>query len=683
MTINIEIDGRKLTARRGETILQTAERNGIEIPTLCNSEIITKNTSCFVCVVKDIKTGRFLPSCAMEAAEGMTLESETEEVRDMRKTALELILSEHTGDCEAPCTISCPAHALVEEYVREGREGRHLEALKIIKERIPLPMSIGRVCPRFCEKDCRRNVLDGEAVAINDFKRLAADLHYDSYMEECKPLNGRKAAVIGGGPAGLSTAYFLRLEGVASDIYDKMPEPGGMLRYGIPEYRLPKSILDREINHFRKMGGINFFQNSTIGKDISINELKSKYDAVAVTVGSWSSSAAGIEGEELAEGGIQFLEKIALQGWSGENPGRTIVIGGGNTAMDCLRTSVRLGSGDVTCFYRRTEAEMPAEKIEIHEAKEEGVKFEFLAAPVSLRKENGRLILTSQRMALGEPDASGRRRPVPVPGSDFETEADTVIAAIGQKTLAPEGVITNKWGDVEVNRNTCEMEGNIYAAGDCVSGPATVVEAVAGARRTALAIIARLEDKEYKEPYLLNVTRGKWQGLKPDQLLYLKDPAGIKRIEQRLIPLDERLNTFKEVSYTFTPEEIKAEGGRCIECSCTAKQGCSLKKHSEDYNAKCDVMGGEKPAATYDRRHPEIILDRGKCIKCGICVKVCAEVVNENLLGFKSRGFSTHIDTAFSSPLPVQVCRDCGKCIQECPVGALDYKSKGEFFKAI
>ncbi len=676
MSITITIDKKAFAAEKGETILQVAERNGISIPTLCFNQKITKTTSCFVCLVKDAKTGRFVPSCAMEVADGMLLESDTPEVWDMRKTALNLMLSEHSGDCEAPCTIACPAHAQVEEYVREGKKGNLFEALKLIKERIPLPMSIGRVCPRFCEKECRRNVVDKEPVAINDFKRLAADMHYDSYMEELKPLTGKKVAIVGAGPAGLSVAYFLRLNGVASDLYDKQPEPGGMLRYGIPEYRLPKGLLNKEIAHFAKMGGITIHCNKELGKDVILDDLQKKYDAVAITVGSWKSSAAGVEGEELAVGGIQYLEKIALAGWKGANPGKTIVIGGGNTAMDCLRTSVRLGSKEVICFYRRTEAEMPAEKIEIHEAKDEGVKFEFLVAPVKLRKENGRLVLTSQRMTLGEPDASGRRKPVPVPNSDFDTVADTVIGAIGQKTIAPQGIKATKWGDVEVNKDTCRMDGTIYAAGDCVSGPATVVEAVAGARRTALAILAQIESTEFKEPYLLNVSRGKWQSLKPTDLVYLKDAIERKRTPQRLIPEHDRTATFKEVSLTYTQGEITKEGERCIECSCTAKGDCFLKKHSETYTAKPDAMIGEKPNFGYDVRHPEIILDRGKCIKCGVCVKVCSEVVNQNIIGFKFRGFGTHVDTAFSTPFPSQPCRDCGKCIGECPVGALDWKLK-------
>jgi formate dehydrogenase major subunit len=676
VSVTIAIDGKEYTAEKGETILGVAQRYGIAIPTLCHSTLITKNTACFVCIVKDSKTGRFVPSCAMEVSDGMRLESESDEVRDMRMTALNLILSEHSGDCEAPCTIACPAHAKVEEYVREGKKGNHLEALKLIKERIPLPMSIGRVCPRFCEKDCRRNVVDKEAVAINDFKRLAADLHYENYMEDLPALSGKKVAIVGAGPAGLSVAYFLRLNGVESDLFDKMPEAGGMLRYGIPEYRLPKTILDKEIAHFGKMGGITFNANKELGKNLSLDDLRKDYNAVAITIGSWKSSAAGVEGEALAVGGIQFLEKLALNGWKGANPGKTIVIGGGNTAMDCLRCAVRLGSNDVSCFYRRTEAEIPAEKIEIHEAKEEGVKFEYLVAPVSMRRKNGRLILTSQRMTLGESDASGRRKPVPVPGSDFDTVADTVIAAIGQKTSAPVGLKSTKWGDVDVNTNTCEMENQVFAAGDCVSGPATVVEAVAGARRAALAIIACLEGSSYSEPYQLNVTRGAWQGLKNENLVFLKEPLKRMRQAQRFIPLQERTGSFREVSFTYTAEEIAKEGERCIECSCAAKNDCSLRKQCEKYNAKPDFITGEKPQFGYDVRHPEIILDRGKCIKCGICVKVCSEIVNENLLGFKFRGFSTHIDTAFSQPLPSALCRDCGKCIEECPVGALDWKLK-------
>ena len=316
-------------------------------------------------MVKDVKTGKFLPSCSACPSNGQVIESSSPEVREMRRTALGLLLSEHTGDCEAPCTMACPAHASVEEYVRAGRKGNFLEALKIIKKRIPLPMSVGRVCPRFCEKDCRRNI-DGKPVAINEVKRIAADLYYDEYMEELPPLNGKKVAIVGAGPAGFSAAYYLREQGIQSVLYEQMPEPGGMLRYGIPEFRLPKDILRRELAHFQKMD-VEIRCNQKLGRDFTLECLKAEYDAVLLAVGSWSSSSMRIEGEDLAQQGIAWLGDIAGKNWKNcANPGRTVVVGGGNTAMDCARTALRLG-GDVTVCYRRTRAEMPAEANDIQE----------------------------------------------------------------------------------------------------------------------------------------------------------------------------------------------------------------------------------------------------------------------------------------------------------------------------
>ncbi len=674
--IKITIDGKNYTAEKGKTILSVAKEMGIEIPTLCYNEKISNSNSCFVCVVKDIKTGKFLPSCSATASDGMVIEASSPEVVDMRKTALNLLLSEHTGDCEAPCTIACPAQASVEEYVRAGKNGNHLEGLKIIKERIPLPISIGRVCPRFCEQDCRRNITDkDEPVAINDFKRLAADLHYEEYMEERPNLNGKKVAIVGGGPAGLSVAYFLRLQGVSSDIFEMMEKPGGMLRYGIPEYRLPKFLLDKEIAHFEKMGGIKIHCNKKLGEDIQLDDLKSKYDAVAITVGSWKPSSMRAEGEEHSVGGIHWLEKIASNNWQGENPGKTIVIGGGNTAMDCVRTAVRLGSKEVYCYYRRTEKEMPAEQIEIDEAREEGVIFKFLSAPVKVRIENGQKIITCNEMKLGEPDASGRRRPVPIPNSEYDIEADTIIAAIGQKTITPDGLKLNKWGDVDINTDNGQMDENVFSAGDCVSGPATVVEAVAGARIAALGILAFFKNEKYKKAYEINVSRGHWQSLKKDDLVFLNEPIVRSRQKLSYIPLEERKTTFKETTRTFTEEEIAKEGERCFECSCTAKSECKLKDYSEEYAAHPEAIQGAKRIFNYDTRHPEIILDRNKCIKCGACVKICKEVINKTLLGFVNRGFETNLATEFDAPLP-DSCTECGACIPECPVGALDWRKK-------
>ncbi len=672
MSIEFILDGRTVTAEPGQTIMEVARNNNINIPGLCGEKRISKTTSCFVCVVKDVKTGRFLPSCSAMPAPGQEIDASGADVIEMRRTALNLLLSEHNGDCEAPCTLACPAHAPVEEYVRAGRNGDFAEALKIIKKRIPLPMSIGRVCPRFCEKQCRRNI-GGKPVAINEFKRLAADLYYDTYMEDIAPDTGKSVAIVGAGPAGLSAAYYLRLEGVNVTVFEAMEKAGGMTRYGIPEYRLPKkAILDRELAHFEKLG-VKFEFGKKLGSNLSLDELKAKFDAVVIAIGCWKSSGIRCEGEELAVSGIDFLRNVAINENVAPNPGKVIVVGGGNTAMDCLRTSVRLGSSDVNCFYRRTEAEMPAEKIEIEEAKEEGVNFHYLAAPVKLEKRNGKLVMTFRKMELGEPDASGRRKPVEIPGSDYEVEADTVIAAIGQKTEAPEGLPVNRFGYLEA----ANMGNKLYSAGDCLSGAATVVEAVATGRNAALEILHDILGREFEKESSINVSRGNWQELSADDLVVLRgdELSQDARQELKLISLEERKTTFKETTFTMEKERVMQEGKRCIECSCTDKSSCKLRQYADEYGCDVNAFSGEKQLPSYDVRHPLIIQDRGKCIKCGVCVKICKEVVNKGLLSQKKRGFYTVIGTAFESGFPAS-CADCGECVNACPTGALGWRKK-------
>ena len=331
--------------------------------------------------------------------------------------ALELLLSDHEGDCKAPCSLNCPAGTDCQGYVGLIANGQYREAVKLIKEKVPLPASIGRICPHPCEQACRRKMVE-DPVAIAHLKSFAADLDLRSwapYQPECAPDTHRKISIVGGGPAGLTAAYFLRTMGHSVAIYDAMPKMGGMLRYGIPQYRLPKEVLDQEIAAIANLG-VTMINNAKIGDGITLDELREGSDAVLVAIGAWTSSSMSVPGESLngVMGGIDFLRHVALNEPSGIGE-RVAVVGGGNTAMDACRTAVRMGAKEVYIIYRRTRDEMPADALEIAQAEEEGVAFKFLTNPVEILGAGGSVRgVRLQQMALGEPDASGRRRPVPV-----------------------------------------------------------------------------------------------------------------------------------------------------------------------------------------------------------------------------------------------------------------------------
>ena len=470
---NILLDGNIVKGIPGETILELARRHEIDIPTLCNDDRLEPFTSCYLCVVEVAGMKGHQPACSTKITEGMKIITYNAGIHKSRKMALELILSNHYADCLGPCKQTCPAGVDVQGYISLIEKGMYSEAVALIKETNPLPAICGRVCVRPCEAECRRNLLDeGSPVGIDYLKRYASDHDLDSpdkFVPEVKPASGKKVAVIGAGPGGLSTAYFLQVEGHQADIYEAAPKSGGWLRYGIPEYRLPNDILDKEVQNITDLG-VNIYYNRKLGGNISYKEIKAKYNATILTIGSQKGTGVGCEGDDAQNvfSGIDFLKNMEMTGQRYDFSGKTIaVIGGGNTAMDCCRTSIRCNAEKVYVIYRRTEKEMPANPIEIHESKLEGVEYMFLTLPKKIHKdENGVMkSMTCIRMELGEPDASGRRRPVPLDGSDFDLEIDYIFAAIGQKTdvnfiedmnsYSENGQLQiNKWGDIDAKKDT-------------------------------------------------------------------------------------------------------------------------------------------------------------------------------------------------------------------------------------
>ena len=677
--IHFTINGVPCVCEEGTSILQAAKLNGIEIPNLCNDESVRVYGACGLCAVEVLDDGRGKPvpkllrACSAKAMEGYVVRFDTERVNQSRKIALELLMSDHTGDCRGPCQLNCPAGTDCQGYVKKIAQGDFHGAVQIIKEKIPIPASIGRVCPHPCEQNCRRGLVEAP-LSIAFLKAHAADrdLEADTYRPETAPDTGKTVAVVGGGPAGLTAAYALRCKGHAVTVIDASAKMGGMLRYGIPAYRLPKNLLDREIAEIEKLG-ITMKNNIRLGRDITLAQLRDEYDAVILAAGAWSSMAMRVPGEELGGviGGIQFLHDISSG--EGEIPdlrGKNVAVcGGGNTAMDACRTAIRCGAENVYVIYRRTRSEMPAEDIEIEESIEEGVTYKFLTNPAEITGENGRVKqIRLQVMELGAPDASGRRAPVPVEGKFELLDVDLVIMAIGQK-LDPaglDGVTLTKKGTIAADAATylTNLE-NVYAIGDATNrGASIAIEAIGEGGRCAAVVDSALrgEMKPCHAPFYSkkNVTAAD-----------LADREKQPRCQMPTRPAAERAKDFAPVNLGLTDETAIAEAKRCLECGCHDYHDCKLIRYAQQQEIHPERFDGARNAHETERRLAVIERDNGKCILCGLCVRICDEVAKQGILGLVGRGFPTVIKPEFNTPETVRICADCKKCAEACPTGAL------------
>ncbi len=486
--------------------------------------------------------------------------------------------SQYRISVTAPCMSACPTKLKIPKYIEEIAEGRPSESLAVIREDTCLAGTLGRVCVRPCESNCRRANMD-EAISIKYLKRFAADYELEKQKEKPAPEKRqptKKVAVIGAGPAGVSTAYYLARMGYGVTIFERLGEPGGMAAVGIPDYRLPRAILDGEVDLVADLG-VEIKYNTVVGKDIALSAIIEQFDALFIGVGAHNSSPMGAEGEDQGYAGFIPGVKFLLDVNMGKDPypegKKVVVVGGGNVGMDCVRSSFRIGKQDVNLVYRRTKAEMPADPAEIHDAEEEGVTFHYLCNPSRIIAKEGKVVaLECIRMELGEPDKSGRRRPVPIPGSEFLIEADIVVPAIGQAvdlSFLDEsfGVETTKRRTVLVNQETFETSHpGIFSAGDCETGPDVLVRACGNGKKAAFKVdqYLRGEERSPSEKERFDDLFAKIKVYQKDEQIGIA--GGQERQHLRMLDPSTRKWTFDEVEEGFRVDEATREAGRCLRC---------------------------------------------------------------------------------------------------------------------
>ena len=705
--ITLTVDGQEVICERGDTILDAAQRIGIHIPTLCYEPRLPATAACRMCIVEVEGARKMIPSCSAAVSDGMVVRTDTEKVRAMRHLYLELLLSDHNSFCTPPCRDACPTHIKIPQFLDYIAHKDYKNGVRKLREDLPFPAVLGRVCPRPCEGPCRRQLVE-HPITICQLHRFMADQTIDDEQEgelllpvEPKANTGKKIAIVGGGPAGLAAAFYARLEGHSVKIFEALPKPGGMLRYGIPSYRLPRDLLDKEINVLWRLG-VELQVNSRLGADYQLEDLTAEYDAVFLALGAFNSNDMRIPGED-ADGvvtAVDFLSELEVTG-DVQVGDKVAVIGGGFTAMDACRTSVRKGAKEVTCLYRRSRKEMPAHATEVDEAEEEGVKLELLIAPVRVLADEQNKVtgIEMQRMELGEPDASGRRRPVPIEGSEFIIECDQVIAAVGQfpkldGTSEEQGVKRTKWRTIQVDDWTFQTEDpRVFAGGDAVLGAQTVIQAVAQGKKAAWSMDAYLRGADMAEvsqslaelkatPFFhalsaktdLDPRISRMAELPPvfiDMTTDVTHPS--PPAEMPKLGPDARRTNFEQIELGFSEAEAVRGAELCLDCYCPASGKCDLQRYGIEYEVfKNRFHGGDAHDYPADFRHDFIMREPNRCINCGRCVRVCRMEVGSSCYDNMDRGFDTIVSTADNLPLQLVGCVSCGKCAETCPTGSIE-----------
>jgi NADPH-dependent glutamate synthase beta subunit-like oxidoreductase/Pyruvate/2-oxoacid:ferredoxin oxidoreductase delta subunit len=535
-----------------------------------------------------------------------------------------------------PCRTACPARVNVQGYVSLLQRAKFKEAVELIRQDMPFPAICGRVCFSPCEDACARTNVD-QAVAIRALKRLVADIEREQGKVKPTPIpkvHSEKVAVIGAGPAGLAAAYELAKLGYPVTVFEGMSEPGGMMRYCIPDFRLEKFVVANEIEYIKDLG-VEIKTDAQFGKDITIDSLrKDGYDAIFIAIGTQQGMKLNVPGEDLegAVNAVDFLRAVAL-GKHVEVGEKVAVVGGGNSAIDAARTAKKLGAEEVLILYRRSREEMPALPHEVTEAERDGVKFHFLVAPKQIIGENGKVkAIECLHMRLGEPDESGRRRPVPISFSEHQYEVDMVIPALGQvadATSIPAELLNkeSRAPSVEVDPVTLETKmAGVFAGGDIATGPASIIEAVGAGKKAAASINLYLTGQDLRSKRGENVEETTW----------VKNWGYLKKKERRYEPpLEKPRLSFEEARKYLETLEQKAmfEAFRCLGCGPCAEclgniELCEADKAVVDENlcTGCNVCAVVCPFGAIKKNEREIAqINEDVCKGCGICAARCPE----------------------------------------------------------
>ncbi len=711
--IEIIIDGKYRIVEEGSTLLEAAKVCGVDIPSLCGLNKSDEKVPCDLCMV-EVESGGMQRACELNVYRGLNVKTQSDALSAHRKQALNRIMQDHYADCEAPCKTACPAGVDIQSYLYFIAQNDHQKAIEIIKQTLPMPLSIGRVCPAFCESECRRALVD-EPIAIRQLKRHAADADlaaHEAYVPEKKPAKPYSIAIVGSGPGGLTAGYYLSNEGYQVTVFEAMPKAGGWLRYGIPEYRLPKDILDKEIELMCR-NGMTIKTNQKLGEDFTLSRLSEEYDAVCLAVGASQAVEMHYPGSELKGCylGVDYLKDYVTE-QQYKTGQKVAVIGGGNTAIDCARTARRAGA-ETTLIYRRTREEMPAEDYEIEEAAHEGVNFLFLTNPAeNLADEHGHVqAIRLERMALGEPDSSGRRRPEAT-GEYFTEAFDTVIAAVSQKPDL--SFLDNDDLSIPLTRwNTSDSDdftmhtgtGNLFSIGDFRRGPATAVEAVGDGRIAAKAIDLFLNGDMADMPRPAFNSRKEKKLSQVDPLQFENIQKVARTIMPELTPA-QREQSFAEVELGFDNQDAIQEAARCLECGCQANTSCDLRDYSTEYGAEQHfnhsveiqdhqdwlTLRAKDPRHKFsvDRSSQFIEFDANRCISCGQCIQACREQAVHGVLNFVTDQHGRpalrpddrpHFGSNKNGRVAMgdSQCVQCGACVQACPTGAMvDSRDKSQ-----